>query len=167
MSFILLFVFGLLTSSLALLSEFLIISILSLSLNFGNIFSLSMLFSLFILASIEELMKGVLLFRYRNGAIFRKKAPLSRLTKIVYALFFGIGFSLLEGLFSFQTDTTLSLLPFLQTTLLHIGTSALLIEAFLSSEQEATTLFSRRNVWYVSSAIGIHLLFNIIVFFQV
>ncbi len=166
MSLLLFFVFGILASVLALIVEFLSINIFSLSITFEETFSFPIFLSLFVLASIEELMKGVLLFRYRNSIFLQKKIP-SSIEKIMYAFSFGSGFSLVEGIFSLQVNTPLSLFPFLQTTFLHIGTSIILLQTFVFSKQNNIFFFSRKNIKYILFAISIHIFFNVIIFFQV
>lgn len=166
MSFILLLVFGLLASSLSLLLEFLFLSFFPLSLHFGSAFSFPLAFSFLVFAFIEELSKMILLIRYRTFSFLRQQRVVPLSTKIVYASCFGVGFSLLEGILSLQEGVSFTaILPFFNTTLLHIGTSFVLILSFFS-HQERLSLFSYKNILLLLSIFSLHFLFNIIVFLQ-
>lgn len=161
MPFIIILIFGALAGSFALIFELLITSLFPVPFTFEGIFSLSVLLLFFIFAFIEEISKFVFLFRYKKYS-FHKNGH-SLVFFIILALLFGIGFSSLETIFSSQNIVAFSFFAIWKIFLVHISTSFLFIY-FILHKQEPETVFSLRNFWLVSSAILVHLSYNIILF---
>lgn len=163
MIFITILIFGALAGSFAFLLELFAMSLFSLPFATEGIFSLSIFFVFLLLALIEEVSKFTFLIRYKKYALHKNKESLSYF--IALALLFGIGFSSLEVILSFQNVGTVSFFPIFQTLLLHISTSLLFV-FFLFYKQTHKKSLSWRNVWIISGAILIHLSYNIILFFR-
>ncbi|MEI8096938.1 MAG: PrsW family glutamic-type intramembrane protease, partial [Candidatus Moraniibacteriota bacterium] len=161
MPFITILIFGALAGSFALVLELLTMSLFSLPFAMEEIFSFSTFFIFLLLACIEEISKFIFLNRYKKYSLLKNSQTISSF--ITLAILFGIGFSSLETILSFQDISLLSLSSILKTLLLHISTSLLFVY-FIFYKKERKPIVHSVNLWLILSTIFIHLIYNIILF---
>lgn len=156
--------FGTLAASFALIIELLIMNLFALPFTLEGAFSFKIVLSFLLLALIEEGSKYLFLLRYRKYAPDKNAFTFS--TSLLTAILFGIGFSSLEIIFASQNLVVASLFPIVRTLLLHISTSLFLIY-FLFSRWQQEHSFALKGFGILSSAILLHLMYNIFVFLTI
>ncbi|HLC95550.1 MAG TPA: hypothetical protein VJH89_03625 [Patescibacteria group bacterium] len=123
MSFITILIFGILASCFALIIELIVTGLTPVSLIVLETFSFNTVLIVLALALIEEITKYVFLHQY--ALRYLKKVFLTLQQILFYSLSFGIGFSLLEGVLSWQNGIPLTLFSLVSRALLHSSTSFL------------------------------------------
>ncbi|MFA7209384.1 MAG: PrsW family glutamic-type intramembrane protease [Parcubacteria group bacterium] len=157
MGFIKSFIFGLLAASGALCVELLLSNLYYVAYvkDIATDYSTSLTIFLLIVVLIEEIFKYILLVKLYS-------APESQSPKISMALVFGLGFSLVEILFSLsQTPPSYgAILGFqsLGAPLLHIATAGIIGMFILSSK-------NIRPALVIGTAFGLHSTYNLLVIY--
>lgn len=161
MPFIIIFLFGALAGSFALIIELLTMNLFASPFTLEGAFSFKIVLSFLLLALIEEGSKYTFLLRYKKYAPAKNAFTFS--TSLLTAILFGIGFSSLEIIFASQNTAVASLFPIVRTLLLHISTSLFLIYFFFRQPQQKR-FFTLKGFWIISGVVSLHLLYNILVF---
>lgn len=159
MPFLTIIIFGALAGCFALFLELVTSSVSFLDAQ--SVFSFQIFGTLLLIALIEEISKYTFLLQYQKYFALYTAIALSR--SIILGIFFGIGFSSLEMILSWQSVAPFSLFSTMGTLLLHISTS-LLLASFTLSLPKGRRAVSWKSLGIISVVVALHLGYNIALF---